>query len=126
MQLMDYMKLIIIFSLVTSMLTPLYSIELDAVPGTEYETLNGSVAQILEVEGGGETLDTGSDDILKQTSIFRIFYNMLITLLYIYAPLTDMGMPSTFAAIIQAVIWLSYAAFIIQLVSGRYFQSMET
>jgi hypothetical protein len=129
MDLFDYMKVVLIFSVVVSGLnaTGLFTVEVDTLPGAEYADMNESVAQIIAVEGGGNEVIAGdSVNILTQAStLTRIFLGAMAGLIYLYGPLVNMGMSVMIAAIFQAVLTLYEVAFLVQFITGRYWKSMD-
>ena len=126
MKLFDIIIYIVLFEVFIGALNTsgLFSEEVVTMEITEIED---SIAKIEDVsESSGVGSDPSAFGLLKGGfAALHIFMSVILSLIYLYEPLTALGMPAMIALPIQVGIWFMYVAWGYQAFTGRSLKNIE-
>ena len=126
MKLFDIIVFIVLFEVFVGALNAsgLFSEEVVTMEITEIED---SIAKIEDVsESSGVDSDPSAVGLLKGGfAALHIFMSVILSLIYLYEPLTALGMPHMIALPIQVGIWFMYVAWGFQVFTGRSLKNIE-
>ena len=126
MKLFDIIIYIVLFEVFIGALnvSGLFSEEVVTMEITEIED------SIAKIESISESSSVGSDPsafgLLKGGyAALHIFMSVILSMIYLYAPLTALGMPSMIALPIQVGVWFMYVGWAYQTFTGRSLKNIQ-
>ena len=93
----------------------------------EITAIEDSIAKIEQVANPeGVSSDPSAFGLLKGAfAALNIFRSVVLSMIYLYAPMKALGMPHIIALPIQVGIWFLYVAWAFQVFTGRSLKNIE-